>query len=100
MIDIWLIFCLLIPLTEVLFHAILDKYRFIVELENEEIIELEKLDPGLAVAPKDKLEKKKRALNLFQKFGMFGFPLIFALFVAIFYIIGFSHGGDWMYISL
>ena len=27
MIDVWLIFCLLIPLAEVLFHAVLDKYR-------------------------------------------------------------------------
>ena len=94
MIDIWLIFCLLVPLTEVLFHAVLDKYQYDVDLENEEIMELTKLDPGLAEAPREKLEKKKRALGLLQKLGMFGFPLIFAMFVGIFYLVGFSHGGD------
>ena len=94
MIDIWLIFCLLLPLAEVLFHAVLDKYRYDLELENEAIMELAKIDAGLAAAPREKLEKKKRDLNLFQRLGMIGFPLVFTIFVAIFYLIGFAHGGD------
>ena len=36
MIDIWLLFCLTIPLLEIMFHAILDKYRYELELEEEE----------------------------------------------------------------
>ena len=94
MIDIWLIFCLLLPLTEVLYHAVLDKYRYNVESEVEEIMELAKVDPGLTLAPREKLEKRKQALVVFQRLGMLGFPIMFAIFVAIFYLIGFSHGGD------
>ena len=90
MIDIWLIFCLLIPLAEILFHAVLDKYRYDVELEEEQMMELAKLSPKLAMAPKEKLEKKKGTLGLLEKLGMFGFPITFAIFVAIFYLIGFS----------
>ena len=90
MIDIWLIFCLLIPLAEVLFHAVLDKYRYDVEVEGEQVMELAKLSPKLAMAPQEKLEKRKWALGLLEKLGMFGFPVIFAIFVAIFYLVGFS----------
>ena len=90
MIDIWLIFCLLIPLAEILFHAVLDKYRYDVEMEEEQVMELAKLSPELAMAPREKLEKKKGTLGLLEKLGMFGFPVIFAIFVVIFYLIGFS----------
>ena len=90
MIDIWLIFCLLIPLAEILFHAVLDKYRYDVEMEEELVMELAKLSPELAMAPREKLEKKKGTLRLLEKLGMFGFPVIFAIFVVIFYLIGFS----------
>ena len=90
MIDIWLIFCLLIPLAEVLFHAMLDKYRYDVEVEGEQVMELAKLSPKLAMAPQEKLEKRKWVLGLLEKLGMFGFPVIFAIFVAIFYLVGFS----------
>ena len=90
MIDIWLIFCLLIPLAEILFHAVLDNYRYSVEMEEEQMMELAKLNPKLAMAPKEKLEKKKGTLGLLEKLGMFGFPITFAIFVAIFYLIGFS----------
>ena len=38
MIDIWLIFCLLIPLVEVLFHAMLDKYRYEIELKDTGVV--------------------------------------------------------------
>ena len=86
--DIWLIFCLLVPLAEVLFHALLDKYRYDVENEDEEIMTLAKIHPKLAWAPKAKMEKKKWALGLLQKIGMFGFPLMFAVFAVIFYLIG------------
>ena len=88
--DIWLIFCLLVPLAEVLFHAVLDKYRYDVEVEGEQVMELAKLSPKLAMAPQEKLEKRKWALGLLEKLGMFGFPVIFAIFVAIFYLVGFS----------
>ena len=55
--DIWLIFCLLVPLAEVLFHAVLDKYRYDVESEDEEVTALAKLHPKLAWVPKAKMEK-------------------------------------------
>ena len=86
--DIWLIFCLLVPLAEVLFHAVLDKYRYDVENEDEEVMALAKLHPKLAWAPKAKMDRKKKTLDLLQKMGMFGFPLMFAVFAIIFYLIG------------
>ena len=86
--DIWLIFCLLVPLAEVLFHAVLDKYRYDVENEDEEVMALAKLHPKLAWAPKAKMDRKKKTLDLLQKMGMFGFPLMFAVFAITFYLIG------------
>ena len=62
--DIWLIFCLLVPLAEVLFHAVLDKYRYDVENEDEEVMALAKLHPKLAWAPKAKMDRKKKCRQM------------------------------------
>ena len=55
MIDVWLIFCLLIPLAEVLFHAVLDKYR-------DDRTERLELDIGCVnLAPKPRYRNLKQA---------------------------------------
>ena len=85
MIDIWLIFCLLIPLVEVLFHAMLDKYRYEIELEDADgVVRLSKVGPE----PNKTVERKKKALNRLQNLGMIGFPLVFVIFVFIFFFVG------------
>lgn len=90
MVDIWLLFCLLMPLMEVIFHALLDKYRYQLELEVEDLLEMSNLDATTTLAPDEEVEKKKRNIKRLQKFGVFGFPVLFALFALMYFIIGFS----------
>ena len=84
MIDIWLIFCLLIPLAEVLFHAMLDNYRHEIEIEDAGVDMLSNVGP----APKMRVERKKKRLNRLQNLGMIGFPLMFIIFVFVYFFVG------------
>ena len=78
------------PLMEVIFHALLDKYRYQLELEVEDLLEMSNLDATTTLAPDEEVEKKKRNIKRLQKFGVFGFPVLFALFALMYFIIGFS----------
>ena len=88
MIDIWLIFCLLIPLAEVLFHAMVDKFRYEIEIEDAGIGLLSKVGPNIQAAPKKCAARKKRTLNRLQNFGMIGFPFIFIVFALVYFFVG------------
>ena len=88
MIDIWLIFCLLIPLVEVMFHAMLDKYRYDIEVEDAGVDLLSNVGPDMQAAPKKRVERKKKTLNRLQNLGMIGFPLMFIIFVAVYFFVG------------
>ena len=88
MVDAWLLFCLLMPLLEVIFHAIVDKYRYDVELEEEALVATYSLDLDATQAPKEVVERKKQNIKWMQKMGAIGFPLIFALFVIAYFLIG------------
>ena len=88
MIDIWLIFCLLIPLVEVMFHAMLDKYRYDIEVEDAGVGLLSNVGPDMQAAPKKRVERKKKTLNRLQNLGMIGFPLMFIIFVAVYFFVG------------
>ena len=88
MIDIWLIFCLLIPLVEVLFHAMLDKYRYEIELKDTGVVRLSKVGPDMTTEPINPVEEKKKALNRLQHLGMIGFPFVFVIFAVIFFFVG------------
>ena len=90
MVDVWLLFCLLMPLMEVIFHAMVDKYRYELELMEEALLDTSSLDGTMSFAPKEAVEKKKKNIMLMQKFGVIGFPVLFALFAAIYFIIGVS----------
>ena len=88
MIDIWLIFCLLIPLVEVMFHAMLDKYRYDIEVEDAGVGLLSSVGPDMQAAPKKRVERKKKTVNRLQNLGMIGFPLMFIIFVAVYFFVG------------
>ena len=90
MIDIWLLFCLTIPLLEIIFHAILDKYRYELELEEEELLGISKLSRSLTLAPGGQVEKKRLNIKRLQKLGVIGFPVMFIIFVGIYFSIGYS----------
>ena len=94
MIDIWLIFCLLIPLAEVLFHAMVDKFRYEIEIEDAGIGLLSKVGPNIQAAPKKCAMRKKRTLNRLQNLGMIGFPFIFIIFALVYFFIGLSRVGE------
>ena len=90
MVDVWLLFCLLMPLMEVIFHAMVDKYRYELELMEEALLDTSSPDATMSFAPKEAVEKKKRNIKRMQKFGVIAFPVLFALFAAIYFIIGVS----------
>ena len=90
MVDAWLLFCLLMPLLEVIFHAMLDKYRYELEIEEEVLRDLYCLNSKVAQAPKKTVDRKKQNIKWMQKLGVIGFPLIFALFVAVYFLIGYT----------
>ena len=88
MIDIWLIFCLLIPLAEVLFHAMVDQYRYEIETEDAGVVLLSNVGPDMQETPKKSVTRKKKTLNRLQNLGMIGFPLIFIIFVSVYFFVG------------
>ena len=88
MIDIWLIFCLLIPLAEVLFHAMVDQYRYEIETEDAGVVLLSNVGPDMQETPKKSVTRKKKTLNRLQNLGMIGFPLIFIIFVFVYFFVG------------
>ena len=61
------------PLLEVIFHAILDKYRYDVELEEEALVATYSLDLDATQAPKEVVERKKRNIKWMQKTGAIGY---------------------------
>ena len=78
------------PLMEVIFHAMVDKYRYELELMEEALLNTSSLGATMSFAPKEAVEKKKKNIKWMQKFGVIGFPALFALFAAIYFIIGVS----------
>ena len=78
------------PLMEVIFHAMVDKYRYELELMEEALLNTSSLGATMSYAPKEAVEKKKRNIKRVQKLGVFGFPVLFALFALMYFIIGSS----------
>ena len=91
MVDVWLLFCLLMPLLEVIFHAMVDKYRYELEMEEVALKDMYCVNSNVAQAPKEAVNRKKQNIKWMQRLGAIGFPLIFALFVAVYFLIGQFH---------
>ena len=91
MVDAWLLFCLLMPLLEIIFHAMLDKYRYEIEIEEASLVATYKEILDITQAPKDVVRRKKQKIMWMQKLGAISFPLIFAVFVGVYFLIGFNH---------
>ena len=88
MIDMWLIFCLLIPLAEVLFHAMVDKFRYEIEVEDAGISLISNAGPNIKAPATKCAARKKRTLNRLQNLGMIGFPFIFIVFALVYFFVG------------
>ena len=65
-------------------------YRYEIELEEEELLPLARMDPAFALTPKERVKKKKAILSYLRILGMAGFPFFFIFFALIFFTIGFA----------
>ena len=78
------------PLMEVIFHAMLDKYRSELEFREEALLDISSLDATTSKVLEEQVEKRKHNIKRLQKLGAIGFPTLFALFAVIYFIVGVS----------
>lgn len=95
MIDIWFMFCLIVPLFEVLYHALMDKLQYDIELLGARVVypTNDEYDDGSKefdekAALNSTLDKKKKVQNCLHFTGMIGFPLMFTIFTIVYFLIG------------
>ncbi len=102
LIEVWLVFCLLVPFVEVLLHTTIDVLRNTVSAGSVKAAEEPKVAPAkkgekvaasVAGAWQSKTKKEKKTRRLLRwviLFGQFGYPLIFLVFCFIFFSYGLS----------
>ena len=112
MIELWLLFCLMIPFAEVVIHTYIDSLREEVKQDIKKVIKkvakVKKVKVGIPdvqpIGVEDEVQEntcgegppekfvvvKKTQMRLAMAFAKYGIPTIFILFTIIYFIVGIS----------
>ena len=92
MIDIWLIFTLMIPYSEVILHTMIAALRYDDEFAEKSnrvgviaMINMNKIKPA---KPKGKVNKDEKLANTLDNIAKFGIPIMYTLFVLLYFLAG------------